>query len=90
MYKITYDLVAIPAADYLIPNTRQSRHNHQLAYRQIQTLKDYYKYTFFPRAIVHWNALPFYILVLLLWHNSVMLVSSSACLTVDIRSAFTF
>ena len=38
MYKITYDLVAIPAADYLIPNTRQSRHNHQLAYRQIPTL----------------------------------------------------
>ena len=28
MCKITYDLVAIPAADYLIPNTRQSRHNH--------------------------------------------------------------
>ena len=43
MYKITYDLVAIHAADYLIPNsnTRQSRHNHLLAYRQIQTLKDY-------------------------------------------------
>ena len=64
MYKITYDLVAIPAADYLIPNTRQSRHNHQLAYRQIPTLKDYYKFTFFPRTIVHWNALPFYIPVL--------------------------
>ena len=61
MYKITYDLVAIPAANYLIPNTRQSRHNHLLAYRQIPTLKDYYKYTFFPRTIVHWNALPFYI-----------------------------
>ena len=44
MYKITYDLVAIP------PNTRQSRNNHQLAYRQIPTLKDYYKYTFFPRT----------------------------------------
>ena len=64
MYKITYDLVAIPAADYLIHNTRQSRHNHQLAYRQIPTLKDYYKFTFFPRTIVHWNALPFYIPVL--------------------------
>ena len=51
MYKITYDLAAIPAADYLIPNTRQSRHNHLLAYRQIPTLKDYYKYTFFPRTI---------------------------------------
>ena len=60
MYKITYDLVA----DYLIPNTRQSRHNDLLAYRQIPTFKDYYKYTFFPRTIVHWNALPFYIPVL--------------------------
>ena len=64
MYKITYDLEAIHAADYLIPNTRQSIHNHQLAYRQIPTLKDYYKYTFFPRTIVHWNALPLYIPIL--------------------------
>ena len=64
MYKITYDLVAIPAADYLIPNTRQPRHNHLQAYRQIPTLKDYYKYTYLPRTIVHWNALPFYIPVL--------------------------
>ena len=39
MYKITYDLVAIPAADYLIPNTMQSRHDHLLAYRQIQHSK---------------------------------------------------
>ena len=31
MYKITSDLVAIPAADYLIPNNRQSRHNHKYA-----------------------------------------------------------
>ena len=57
-YKITYDLVAIPAADYLISDTRQSRYNHQLAYRQIPTLKSYYKYTYFPRTIIHWNALP--------------------------------
>lgn len=64
MYKITYDLVAIPAVDYLISNTRQSRHNHQLAYRQIPTLKDYYKYTYFPRTIIHWNALPSHIPVL--------------------------
>lgn len=64
MYKITYDLVAIPVADYLTPNTRQSRHNHQMAYMQIPTLKDYYKFTFFPRTIVHWNALPSYIPVL--------------------------
>ena len=63
MYKITYDLVAISAADNLIPNTRQSRHSHQLAYRQIPTRKNYYKYTFFPRTIVHLDALPFYIAV---------------------------
>ena len=73
MYKITYDLVAILAAHYLIPNTRQSRHNHLRAYRQIPTLKDYYKYTFFPCTIVHWNAPHFTSLFYLLWHNSVML-----------------
>ena len=64
MYKVTYDLVAIPAPEYLVRNTRQSRHIHSLAYRQIHTLKDYYRYTFFPRAIIHWNALPAYIPVL--------------------------
>ena len=64
MYKITNDLVAIPAADYLIPNTRPSKFNHPLAYRQIPALHDYYKYTFFPRTIVHWNALEHHIPVL--------------------------
>ena len=49
-----------------------SRHNHLLAYRQIPTFKDYYKYTFFPRTIVHWDALPFNIMSYLLWHNSIM------------------
>ena len=64
MCKVTYDLVAIPVVDYLVHNTRQSRHYHPLAYRQIPTLKDYYKYTFFPRTIIHWNALPANIQVL--------------------------
>ena len=35
MYKVTYDIVAIPAPEYLVRNTRQSRHIHSLAYRQI-------------------------------------------------------
>ena len=64
MYKVTYDLVAIPAPEYLNRNTRQSRHIHSLAYRQIHTLKDYYRYTFSPSTIIHWNALPAYIPVL--------------------------
>ena len=61
LYKVTYDLVAIPASDYLIRNTRPSSRNPLIAYRQISTLKDFYKYTFFPRTIIHWNALPHHI-----------------------------
>ena len=48
MYKVTHDLIAIPASDYLTPNLRQSRHIHPLAYVQIPTLKGYYKYTYSP------------------------------------------
>ena len=61
LYKVTYDLVAIPASDYLIRNTRPSSRNHPIAYRQITTLKDFYKFTFFPWTIIHWNALPHHI-----------------------------
>ena len=64
LYKVTYVLVAIPATDYLVRNTRPSTRTHSLAYRQISTLKDYYKFTFFPRTIIHWNALPAHIPVL--------------------------
>ena len=64
LYKVTYDLVAIPAGDYLIGNTGSSAKNHPLAYQQITTLKDYYKFTFFPRTIIHWNALPAHIPIL--------------------------
>ena len=55
LYKVTYDLVAIqsvPASDYLIGNTRPSSRIHPLAYRQVTTLKDYYKFTFSPRTII--------------------------------------
>ena len=83
-YKITY--VAVPAADYLIPNTRQSRHNQQLDNKQIPTLKDYYKFTFFLRTIVHWNALPFYITVL----PTVAQLCQVHVSPLDIRNAFTF
>ena len=48
MYKVTYNLVAIPATEYLVRNTRQSRHIHSLAYRQILTLNYYYRFTFSP------------------------------------------
>ena len=44
LYKVTYDLVAIPASQYLIRNARLSRHIHPLSYRQIPILKDYYRF----------------------------------------------
>ena len=63
LYKVKFDLVAIPASDYLNRNRNilPSSRNHLMAYRQITTLKDFYKYTFFPRTIIHWNALPHHI-----------------------------
>ena len=61
LYKVTYDLVAIPASDYLMQNTHPFSRNHPMAYRQITALKYFYKYTFFPWTIIHWNALPHHI-----------------------------
>ena len=53
-----YDLVAITASEYLIPNRRESKFINPLAYKQIPTSTNYYKYSFFPRTIIHRNALP--------------------------------
>ena len=61
IYKVTYDLVAISASDYIARNTRISRRIHFLAYRQIQTVKDYYRLTFSPRTItIGTPSLPIY------------------------------
>ncbi|MCG7869528.1 MAG: reverse transcriptase family protein, partial [Candidatus Thiodiazotropha taylori] len=57
-YRIVYGLVAIPMPDYIQPITRDSSNCHSMAYRQVHTSKDLYKYSFFPLAIVQWNALP--------------------------------
>ena len=65
MYKVTYDLVAIPASEYLIPNGRESKFIYPLPYKQIiPTSSNYYKYSFSPRTIIHWNALPTCIVLL--------------------------
>ena len=57
-YKIVNGLVAVPLPDYMQPTHRISRYCHSMIFRQIHTGKDYYKYSFFPLAIVQWNALP--------------------------------
>ena len=57
LYKDTYDLVAIPASQYLTRNTRLSRHIHPFSYRQIPTPKHYFSQS----QLFIWNALPAHI-----------------------------
>ena len=61
LYKVTSNFVAIPSSDYLIQNICPFSVNYPIAYWQITTLKDFYKYTFFPGTIIHLNALPHHI-----------------------------
>ena len=57
-YKIVYGLVAVPLPNYVQPTHRVSRYCYSITYRQIHTSTNKYKYSFFPLAIVQWNALP--------------------------------
>ena len=56
-YKIVHGLVAIPLPTYVIPLNRYSRTSYSLAFRQLYVRTDYYKYSFFPLAVVQWNNL---------------------------------
>ena len=57
-FKMVYGLVAVPLPDYIEQSNRISRYCHSMTFRQLHTSKDYYKHSFFPLAIVQWNALP--------------------------------
>ena len=58
LYKIINDLVDIPAPAYLTPTTTKTRANHSKKYRQFPSKCDAFKYSFFPRTVPAWNALP--------------------------------
>ena len=58
LFKIVHGLVAIPLPSYFEQPCRRTRHSHPLALRQIHTSVNYYKYSFFPAAVVYWNKLP--------------------------------
>ena len=49
--------VEVPLPDYVQPTHRVSLYYHSMTFRQIQTNRNYYKYSFFPLAIAQWNAL---------------------------------
>ena len=57
-YKVIHHLVAIPYSSLLIPVDTRTRHTNPNSFRHIQTSKDCYKYSYFPRSITLWNQLP--------------------------------
>ena len=81
-----HGLVAVPLPDYIQYSNRISRYCHSMTFRQVSTSTDYYKYSFFPLAIVQWNALPS------LLHACRALRSlrpqSASCNTLALRSQF--
>ena len=63
-YNIVYNLVAVPLHQYISHPVGMTRHMHPLHLVQIPATASYYKYSFFPLAIVQWNQLPHHIPVL--------------------------
>ena len=57
-YKIVHHQLAIYPTELLIPSDSRTRHKHIYYYKQIQTNKDSYKFSFYPRTIIQWNMLP--------------------------------
>ena len=57
-YKIHNDQTGIDTAKYLKPLGRVSRHVNNQAYEVPFAFTDYYKFCYFPRTIIEWNALP--------------------------------
>ena len=65
---------------FLLLNHRKSNFIHPWAYRQIPTATNYYKYSFFPRTVVHWDALTTSIIMLpTLTHFSVLFAGWCVC-----------
>ena len=57
-YKVVHGLAAVPLPDYIQYSNRISWYCHSMTFRQVSASRDYDKYSFFPLAIVQWNALP--------------------------------
>jgi hypothetical protein len=58
LYKITYQLVAIPIHPLLQLPTRLTRQNHIHTYLHHSASTDLYKFSFIPWTITQWNQLP--------------------------------
>ena len=60
LYKIRNNLAVVETTEKtgLIPNERERRGPHNEDYKHIQTKYDYRKFSFLPRTVREWNALP--------------------------------
>ena len=58
LYKIRNGLVAVDGTQYLTSVQRPTRHNHDQALIVPQSSTDYHRFSFFPRTVREWNALP--------------------------------
>ena len=57
-YKIVNEKVAISKEGRLLPPKRLTRNMHERSFQIPSSTNDYRKYSFFPRTIRDWNALP--------------------------------
>ena len=57
-YKSIYHLTAVQLPPYFLRTQQSTRQYHPLHFIVPSTNCDYYKYSFFPRAIRDWNNLP--------------------------------
>ena len=57
-YKIHNDQTGIDTGKYLKPLGRDSRHVNNQTYEVPFAFTDYYKFSYVPRTIIEWNALP--------------------------------
>ena len=85
-FKVVHGLVAVPLPDYIQYSNRISRYCHSMTFRQVSTSTDYYKYSFFPLAIVQWNALPS--LLHACRASRSLRPQSASCNTLALRSQF--
>ena len=58
LFRIIHHLVDIKAEDYLHPAKILPRSNHNIKFLPYSTSSDSYTFSFFPRSIPLWNALP--------------------------------
>ena len=62
LHKALHDHLSIPATKILRPTTRPSRSSNDRTFQQIQTRKDCFEYSFFPRTKVDWNKRPYHVI----------------------------